>query len=149
MKEKTKPKNLLLIIEEYVKLQCDLISELKKEFGYNRDWKYLLDIPKRGQIKMRGKNWSFVVHGGGVRFYRENAIVDMNRNIDGKSSVFDAGRLAEYLESKKEEEVIYNKEVRLFNFETGPGILHELCNSNEIKRIELLPGEIYELVKWK
>lgn len=136
--------NIETIIETFVDLQSQLIFELKRTLGA-RDWRYLTDIPRRGELNVDGMLWQYEIHGTGVRFYSDRGIIDMNRHLDGDPRLFDAGRLAEYLSSVGQSSVVWEGNTLYFDYEHGPSILRQMHANGAIQRIEGCDGELYTL----
>lgn len=132
------------IIESFVELQAQLVSQLKRTLGA-RDWRYLTDLPRKGELEASGTPWRYEVHGTGVRFSSDRGIVDMNRQLDGDPRAFDAGRLAEYLISIRQPRVAWVERVFEFDYERGPAVLAEMHAAGAIQRVGSCDGELYLL----
>jgi hypothetical protein len=132
------------IIETFVGLQSQLVFELKRTLGA-RDWRYLTDIPRRGELHVGGMQWQYEVHGTGVRFYSDRGLIDMNRHLDADPRSFDAGRLVEYLSSVGQNSVVWAGNPVYFDYEHGPSILRQMHANGAIQRIEGCDGELYTL----
>ncbi len=132
------------IIGTFVDLQAQLVIELKRTLGA-RDWRYLTDLPRKGELTANGTLWTYEVHGTGVRFSSDRGIVDMNRHLDGSPRDFDAGRLAEYLASVGQPPLYFGEKVIEFDYERGPAILADMHAAGAIQRVGSCDGEIYRL----
>ena len=132
------------VIRIFIDLQAQLVIELKRALG-SRDWHYLTDIPRKGELEANGTLWRYEVHGTGVCFSSDRGIVDMNRHLDGDPRSFDAGRLAEYLSSIGQNSVVWAERVVEFDYEQGPSILREMHATGAIQRIGSYDGELYKL----
>lgn len=132
------------IIETFVDLQAQLVTELKRTLG-PRDWRYLTDLPRKGELESNSTLWRYGVHGTGVRFSSDRGIVDMNRHLEGDPRAFDAGRLAEYLASIGQPRLAWGGEVIDFDYERGSAILAEMHAAGAIQRVGSCDGEIYML----
>lgn len=132
------------VIRTFTNLQTQLVGELKRTLG-PRDWHYLTDVPRKGNISINDTPWQYKVHGTGVRFSSAHGTVDMNRNLDGDPSLFDAGRLAEYLSSIGQKSVVWADRVVEFDYDHGPSILREMHATGALQRAEFCDGELYRL----
>lgn len=132
------------VIETFVELQAQLVAELKRTLGA-RDWHYLTDLPRKGELEADGALWRYEVHGTGVRFSSGRGVVDMNRHLDGEPRVFDAGRLAEYLASIGQPRLCWEEKVIEFDYAQGPAILAQMHAAGAIQRVASSDGEIYLL----
>jgi hypothetical protein len=137
--------NIKAIIRTFVDLQAQLVIELKRTLG-SRDWQYLTDIPRKGELEANGTLWRYEVHGTGVRFFSSHGIVDMNRDLNGDPRSFDAGRLAEYLSSIGQNSVVWAGRIIEFDYERGPSILREMHATGAIQRVGSCDGELYTLL---
>jgi hypothetical protein len=136
--------NIKAIIRTFVDLQVQLVTELKRTLG-SKDWHYLTDVPRKGELEANGTFWRYEVHGTGVRFFSDCGVVDMNRHLDGDPRSFDAGRLAEYLSSIGQNSVVWTDRVMEFDYEHGPSILREVHATGAIQRAGSCDGELYTL----
>ena len=132
------------VIETFVDLQAQLVTELRRTFG-TRDWRYLTDIPRKGELEVNGTLWIYEVHGTGVRFSSDRGTVDMNRSLEGDPRAFDAGRLAEYLASVGQPPLYFGEKVIEFDYERGPAVLAEMHAAGAIQRVGSCDGELYLL----
>lgn len=132
------------IIETFVDLQAQLVTELKRTLG-TRDWRYLTDLPRKGELEAHGTLWRYEVHGTGVRFSSDRGTVDMNRHLEGDPRAFDAGRLAEYLASIGQPRLTWGTKVIAFDYEQGSAILADMHAAGAIQRVGSGDGEIYRL----
>ncbi len=132
------------VIETFVDLQAQLVTELRRTFG-TRDWRYLTDIPRKGELEVNGTLWIYEVHGTGVRFSSDRGSVDMNRHLDGDPRAFDVGRLAEYLASIGQTRLAWDGKVIEFDYERGSSILAQMHAAGTIQRVKSCDGEMYTL----
>lgn len=64
-----------------------------------RDWRFLTDFPRSGELRLGGESWMFKRHGAGLMFTNSaGMVVDIHRDIVTPQA-FDAYRLAQYIES--------------------------------------------------
>lgn len=131
-------------ISEYVALQSSIMQTFRRELG-SRDWECATDIPRRGLLVVQAREWSWQVHGTGVRFTSDGTVVDMNRHIGGDLESFDAGRLAEYGTSKGGAMVKFEGVVTSFDHDSGPGLLRSLQKAGRIDAVAGVAGEVYRL----
>jgi hypothetical protein len=136
--------NLMQMIISFIELQEELLSKIKSDLG-ERDWQFLTDIPHYGSVEIRGQNWCFSKHGNGIKFTFNDTIIDANSYLDKGERLFDAGRIAEYLESIGKGEVVYECKKIVFSFVTGGQVLREMACKGLIQRVDGLNGEIYKL----
>lgn len=136
--------NIETIIKRFVELQSRLVFELKRALGA-RDWHYLTDVPRSGELYVDGMLWRYDVHGTGVRFISNRGIVDMNRHLDADPTSFDAGRLAEYLSSVGQNSVVWKGTPTFFDYESGPSILRQMHANGTIQQKASSDGELYTL----
>lgn len=87
------------LIVEYVALQSGLQDELIRYNKTVKDWKYLIDLPRRGSVNVNGVLWDYSRHGLGVRFESNGIVVDVH-NLLLKKGIVDAHRISEYIRSK-------------------------------------------------
>lgn len=122
-----------------VKRFCILQSELQEKFieknSISNDWKYLTDLPRRGDLSVRGEKWNYVRHGLGVRFVGESGIViDVHRDILNRR-VVDAHRVCEYILSVTNFEVdgvdIYQRCVEYLRGMEKGGLLKKMDADGE------------------
>ncbi|WP_179038331.1 DUF6896 domain-containing protein [Limnobaculum xujianqingii] len=90
-------------IINFITLQKDLVNAFFKTYPTVKDVTWLLDFPKRGNIKLGHDSWKFIKHGKGVMFLRETPkpeiVIDVHTNIDNPKLV-DVWRLSTYFSSE-------------------------------------------------
>ncbi|MCO7256522.1 hypothetical protein KSI86_20405 [Dickeya oryzae] len=99
------------------------MTEFKKSNPNSVDFKYFIDFPRKGNIALNSEEWSFLRHGLGFRFIRQNPlphlIVDPHV-YPFEYGVIDDWRIQQFLESgtgklydkyeiKKNLEELFNK----------------------------------------
>ena len=136
--------DLITRIDQFVNLQIILINSLRETLG-NRDWTYLLDVPREGTINAAGEEWMFFRHGTGIRFERESVVVDANRHLESEPGIFDVGRLVDYFSSIGDCVVVIEGTMHNFDHNSGPALLQRLINEGAIKQMVDLVGDIYIL----
>ncbi|CEJ43041.1 hypothetical protein ABFO19_10160 [Xanthomonas citri pv. glycines] len=86
----------------FVNLQCRLMSGFSEKYPAVKDWKWLSDFPRNGEIMIDFDQWKFARHGSGLRFKRVNRepnwVVDIHKFID-KPKTVDSWRLLQFYES--------------------------------------------------
>ena len=89
-------------IREFLKLQNDLLLEFSKKFPDAKDFKWLLNFPKSGQLCLLDSTWTFVKHGEGLRFVKGSEsvpiVVDIHKSF-GEPNCLDLWRLKQYCQS--------------------------------------------------
>ncbi|MEO3878128.1 DUF6896 domain-containing protein [Rheinheimera fenheensis] len=87
---------------EFLKLQNDLVLEFSNQFPDSKDFKWLLDFPKSGQLRLVDSIWSFTKHGAGLKFVRSSVgvpiVVDIHKSF-GEPNCLDLWRLSQYCQS--------------------------------------------------
>jgi len=132
----------LQLVQEFLVLQRQLFHALEERFpGFDR--LHLSGLPRRGEIVTQDgfERWTFQVHGTGIRFANPGRSVDLNRNLELGPEVFDAGRIAEYVE------VRHPALAELFSYASGDDALAELLASGEIVRETRGSGYCYRLAR--
>jgi hypothetical protein len=90
---------LLPEIIRLLRLQTSLLTSFRSLFPNLRDWKWMLDSPRSGELETVGEKWAFQKHGVGLRFVSASGVVvDMHREV-GRPNVFDQWRLCQFVES--------------------------------------------------
>lgn len=87
------------LIVEYVALQSELQGELIRDNKIIKNWKCLIDLPRRGSVNVNGVLWQYSRHGLGVRFEFNGIVVDVH-NLLLEDGIVDAHRISEYIRSK-------------------------------------------------
>lgn len=83
-------------IYSYVSLQARIIISFFDKYPFCKDFKFLLDFPKQGEVIVDDEVWVFLKHGKGLCFKNKaGCIVDVHSDIDN-SKIFDVWRLAQY-----------------------------------------------------
>lgn len=89
-------------IREFVKLQNDLLLKFSTQFPNSKDFKWLLDFPKSGQLRLFDSNWTFYKHGVGLRFVKSSVdvpiVVDIHKSF-AEPNCIDLWRLSQYFQS--------------------------------------------------
>lgn len=97
-------------IREFVALQSGLMSAFQSCFPSISDWEFLLDAPKRGQVRLLGEHWVFQRHGAGLRFSNaQGIVVDVHSHVQDRDCV-DAWRILQFLESACAEKYEYRED---------------------------------------
>lgn len=88
------------LLSKFSALQFALISEFFEIFP-SAGQDFMRDVPKNGEISVKGEMWQFRKHGQGVRFYHPESgrIVDSHRFYGGIFDVIDAWRIMQFAES--------------------------------------------------
>ncbi|ROP48906.1 hypothetical protein EDF81_4648 [Enterobacter sp. BIGb0383] len=98
------------VILNFIFLQEQLTTELKKANPNSVDFKYFIDFPKKGSVTLNSEGWSFLRHGLGFRFIRQNPsphlIVDPHV-YPFEYGIIDDWRIQQFLESSSSE--LYDK----------------------------------------
>jgi hypothetical protein len=136
---------ILMVINEYVNLQESLVNSFKEKFKF-KDWSLLTDVPKSGVFEFNNQNWKFQKHGTGICFTYENYYVDMNRNLEDKSTAFDVYRIVDYMEHMEKKRIKYGAEILVVCYETFKNVFKQIEKLGLIKRRKELDGEIYEII---
>jgi hypothetical protein len=136
--------DLLDSIRSFVALQTALVSALKSALG-ERDWELLVGVPRSGTVSLNGEEWSYQRHGVGVRFERRGVVVDANRHLDQDPTIFDAGRLVEFLESRNCSEVTLADHSEPLSFASVSVLLSALAARGQVHRVAGLSGELFRL----
>jgi len=129
------PLDLLVVLRTFAQLQMSLIAALRGELGA-RDWRFLMDVPRRGEFKYEGDVWRYSVHGMGIRFEGPGGSVDANRGLDRFPSAFDSGRIVEYIQSQGAGNVSWRGRGHLFDYDSAPSLLRQIADAGEIARVE-------------
>jgi hypothetical protein len=58
-------------IFRFVELQCQLVLEFMRTHPDVKDFTWLLDFPKAGEVFVGGDEWRFIRHGSGLRFEKK------------------------------------------------------------------------------
>jgi hypothetical protein len=83
-------------------LQRSLVACFLKAHASAEDWKFLCDIPSRGNISCDGQFWFFVKHGVGIEFTSVSGqVVDAHRYFRSQPSAIDAHRLGSFIRSSQ------------------------------------------------
>jgi hypothetical protein len=132
------------LIDRYVTIQSRLVALLKDELGAERDWKYLTDVPKSGRLILDSETWQFKKHGTGVEFRSDDdgTVVNAHAFLDEGGDLFDAGRLIEYLFSRRHRTVLVDGTEQFMDFNTMAELLGRLAESGRIHRCSGI-GETY------
>ncbi len=86
-------------IREFVELQSGLLRAFQASFPRVRDWEFLLDAPKSGEVRLHGERWEFQRHGAGLRFSNaQGIVVDIHSHVQERECV-DAWRILQFIES--------------------------------------------------
>lgn len=87
-------------IEQFLTLQRKLLHALALAYPNALASKFLLDLPKHGELMTVGDSWGFQKHGAGVRFLRnsDHVVVDVASLVTDPRA-FDAWRITQYLAS--------------------------------------------------
>lgn len=94
-------------IHEFISLQVKLVDAFLQANLAARDYEWLLDFPKKGDINVDGEVWQFSKHGKGVKFFKTppahlSKIVDVHCHINNPKLV-DYWRLSQYFSSYENE----------------------------------------------
>jgi hypothetical protein len=117
-------------VRSFIALQKMLSQEFRRALPFVKDWEYLLDCPKSGEVHLDGRRWRFRVHGAGVAFTSsDGVVVDMHRAVT-QPEVVDAWRLMQYLESTAQDSKVYLNEAAV---ETE---LRKLEEAGFLRRVE-------------
>lgn len=116
-------------ILNFVFLQEQLMTEFEKANPDSVDFKYFIDFPRKGKITINSEEWSFLRHGLGFRFIRQNPsphlIVD-SHVYPFEYGVIDDWRIQQFLESISGE--LYDKYEIKKNLE-------ELFNEGKLEKL--------------
>lgn len=86
----------------FVELQTRLTRSFAESHPDAKDWKWLLDFPKSGELLIDSDQWRFVKHGAGLRFERlthePHWVVDIHKCFD-EPKIIDSWRLLQFCES--------------------------------------------------
>ena len=86
----------------FVRTQSLLLDEFSDAFPSSRDFGFLLDFPKEGQLKLGEETWKFARHGTGLKFIRTapapELVIDVHNRVGCKRAV-DVWRLSQFLAS--------------------------------------------------
>ncbi|MDH0339727.1 DUF6896 domain-containing protein [Metapseudomonas otitidis] len=86
----------------FVKLQCQLMRVFAEIYPGLKDFQWLLDFPRSGEVLVGCDRWGFVKHGAGLRFERvvrePHWIVDIHEHVD-KSKLIDSWRVLKFFKS--------------------------------------------------
>lgn len=125
---------LIKNINDFLFLQKGLVALLLEQNSVCKDFKFVIDFPKNGEVVFNGDHWKFIKHGAGFLFINEsNGIeIDVRREITEDDS-FDFNRIEQYLES--------------LNVKTCE--LEELFESNLKEGKIIIVDNIYRMMKLK
>ncbi len=127
---------LLSEIAEFVVLQEAPVDCFVKKYPSVKDWKFLLDAPKRGSLRCQGESWNFLKHGAGLEFTQiDGLVVDVHRCFCTFPNGIDAHRLNVFLESKKIELVEF-----AVNCEVSEGMLAGLADKELLCKVKDVGG---------
>ncbi|MVF14714.1 hypothetical protein FT643_21485 [Ketobacter sp. MCCC 1A13808] len=92
--------NLNKLIHQLICYQVALISAFAALHPGLKDWQFLLDFPKTGEIEIGGQIWMFNKHGVGLLFRNVSTgeIIDVHKYVDN-TEIFDSWRLEQFLDS--------------------------------------------------
>jgi len=92
--------NLIEGIRSFLLLQTGLMTTFLETYPNCKDFKFLLDFPKKGSISIDGIKWKFIKHGLGILFISEidGKEVDVRRAINILDA-FDLNRIEQYFET--------------------------------------------------
>lgn len=92
--------NLNKLIQQLICYQVALISAFIRLHPGLKDWQFLLDFPKSGEIEIDSHVWIFNKHGSGLLFRNVSTgeVVDVHKHINNME-IFDAWRLEQFLDS--------------------------------------------------
>ncbi|MGR6655868.1 DUF6896 domain-containing protein [Pseudomonas mosselii] len=89
----------------FVELQCQLVLEFMRTHPDVKDFTWLLDFPKAGEVFVGGDKWRFIRHGLGLRFEKKACqscwVVDVHKCFDDPR-IIDDWRLLQFFESSGE-----------------------------------------------
>lgn len=126
-------------IINFITLQKDLVNAFFKAHPTVKDVTWLLDFPKRGNIKLGHGSWKFIKHGKGIMFLRETAkpeiVIDVHTDIDNPNLV-DVWRLSTYFSSEFFE-ADDNEIKQVLNEMVSAGFLGEISESQYEQVIEI------------
>lgn len=87
------------LVRAFVALQRRLVDALRLANPAARDFRFMFNFPKTGEVTVEGEPWRFDRHGAGVAFTSTSGvIVDVHRGFE-QPDVVDAWRLVRYLET--------------------------------------------------
>ncbi|SUB83923.1 Uncharacterised protein [Pragia fontium] len=90
----------------FVRLQKGLMNAFFIAYPIVKDFTWLLDFPKSGNIKLDHDLWSFIKHGKGIKFLKRSSqpeiVVDVSTNINNPNMI-DVWRLSQYFLSNLSE----------------------------------------------
>lgn len=139
-----KRKSMIIRIESkeianFIKLQKELVNAFFNAYPTVKDVIWLLDSPKRGNIKLGHDSWKFIKHGKGIMFSREvpqpEIVIDVHTNIDNPKLV-DVWRLSTYFSSEFFE-ADDNEIKRVLNEMVSAGLLREVSEEQYEQVIEI------------
>lgn len=92
--------NLNKLIQQLICYQVALMSAFIALYPGLKDWQFLLDFPKSGEVEIDGHVWVFNKHGAGLLFRNVSTgeVVDVHKYIDN-TEIFDSWRLEQFLDS--------------------------------------------------
>ena len=134
--------NIEDLIEEYVRLQTNLIGSLKHMYSDYLNWdttEPLRKLEPGQQITVEHDDWEIMPHGLGCRFTRnsDGAVIDALELLETAPESFDPSRIESYLESIGVEEykfenikntVSFNHLNSTFSYLVQTGYLCKLSN---------------------
>lgn len=87
-------------IRSFILVQTALMTTFLETYPDCKDFKFLLDFPKKGYISLDGIKWKFIKHGLGFLFISEvdGQEVDVRREINTLDA-FDLNRIEQYFET--------------------------------------------------
>jgi hypothetical protein len=74
--------NLMDMILAFCELQFELLTIFRNSFPLTKDYKWLSDAPKNGEVQLNGASWKFYKHGLGIRFSSQGIVIDVHDNVD-------------------------------------------------------------------
>jgi hypothetical protein len=151
MSQAIKDREIIAVLEEFVKTQENLLCEFQKQIHPLEDTS--LKQPKTGEIVAMNETWKFWKHGVGICFEgnKSGKIVDVHIGITDCKKAFDAWRLAQYLLStKKYTEIVWHRTYSIadedgdFNDDDIQKLLEDLKKENVIESVAD-QSKLYEL----
>lgn len=86
----------------FVELQCQLVLAFMRLYPEAKDFKWLVDFPRRGEMLVNGDQWRFIRHGAGLRFEKITCephwVVDVHKNFN-EPRIIDEWRILQFFES--------------------------------------------------
>jgi len=101
------------LINNFVLLQKRLLAEILSKYPECKSDRFLIALPKKGQILMGSEYWQFRRHGAGIEFTSVHSeVVDVHVGVT-EPDFFDAYRLSLYAASIKKPHSLEEFEKRL------------------------------------